>query len=114
MGDPGKRLRRTTESRSVCVYSTVCSGCFYELWYEQWPPSGMVVVVIEVELIRAERKVLGSCVCVLARRLLDRFVIREIEILKIVAGREKAKEEEREIAGDIYYSRTDEDEALMN
>jgi hypothetical protein len=96
MGDPGKRLRRTTESRSVCVYSTVCSGCFYELWYEQWPPSGMVVVVIEVELIRAERKVLGSCVCVLARRLLDRFVIREIEILKIVAGREKAKGEERE------------------
>jgi hypothetical protein len=27
---------------------------------------------------------------------LDRFVIREIEILKIVAGREKAEEEERE------------------
>jgi hypothetical protein len=29
----------------------------------------MVVVVIEVELIRAERKVLDFCVCVLARRL---------------------------------------------
>jgi hypothetical protein len=55
----------------------------------------MVVMVIEEELIRAERKVLDFCACVLARRLLDRVVIREIEILKIVAGRGKAKEEER-------------------
>jgi hypothetical protein len=52
----------------VCV-CTVCSSCFYELWYEQWPPSGMVVMVIEEELIRAERKVLDFCACVLARRL---------------------------------------------
>jgi hypothetical protein len=29
----------------------------------------MVVMVIEEELIRAERKVLDFCVCVLARRL---------------------------------------------
>jgi hypothetical protein len=51
----------------------------------------MVVMVIEEELIRAERKVLDFCACVLARRLLDRVVIREIEILEIVAGRGKAK-----------------------
>jgi hypothetical protein len=80
----------------VCV-CTVCSSCFYGLWYEQWPSKWYGSDSDRRRRIDKSREESSRLLCMCAcTQALDRFVIREIEILKIVAGREKAEEEERE------------------